>query len=302
MRVLIAEDDPHSRYMLAAMLAGHGFEVVTASDGVEALEHARRAAFDLIVTDLLMPRLDGFQLCRAIKAEAGLRHIPILVYTATYTAPADEALARAAGADCFLIKPTEPAKILAAIEQVLKAQGSGCPPPEASAEEESSTAELLSELAYVQQHNERLLAKLNRKLDQLQHVNAQLSEREAHFRALAEAAPVGILRLDASGRAVYWNDRWRRLAGADASAGDWMSAVHPDDQASARRFWEQISQAGYEGRTELRLGSGASPTSALVQVKPLSTTPATPQGFLIIVTDVPVGLPRSRRLPGEPRV
>jgi PAS domain S-box-containing protein len=287
MRVLIAEDDPHSRYMLAALLAGHGWEVVTASDGVEALEHVRRGPFDLVMADLLMPRLDGFQLCRTIKADSNLRNIPILVYTATYTAPADEELAKAAGADSVLIKPAEPAHILTAVEEVLKKCGDRPAPPTsgASPDDESSTAGLLSELAYVQQHNERLMAKLNRKLDQLQQANAQLSEREARFRALAEAAPVGILRLDATGHAVYCNDRWCRMAGADA-AGDWTAAVHPHDQLRARRFWEQIAQAGYEGRCELRLGKGASPTCVLFQVKPLSTTPTTPQGFLIIVTDV----------------
>jgi PAS domain S-box-containing protein len=286
MRVLIAEDDPHSRYMLAALLAGHGWQVVTASDGVEGLEYVRRGSFDLVISDLLMPRLDGFQLCRTIKADSSLRHIPILVYTATYTAPADEELARAAGADSFLIKPAEPDKIIAAVERLLQEHKEVCPAASVSAsEEEGSTASLLAELAYVQQHNERLMTKLNRKVDQLYQANAQLSEREAHFRALAEAAPVGILRLDATGHAVYWNDRWRRLAGADAP-GDWMAAVHPEDQSRARCFWEQVAQAGYEGRCELRLGKGASPACVLFQVKPLSTTPTTPQGFLVIVTDV----------------
>jgi signal transduction histidine kinase len=183
MRVLIAEDDPRSRYMLATLLAGHGFEVVTASDGVEALEQVRRASFDLLLSDLLMPRLDGFQLCRTIKADPGLRHIPILVYTATYTAPADEELARAAGADSFLIKPSEPDKILAAVEQILHGNPPGRPAPSAAAasEEEGSTPGMLSELAYVRQHNERLMAKLSRKLDQLQQTNAHLSERTAQL-------------------------------------------------------------------------------------------------------------------------
>src|SRR5262249_51808559 len=119
-RVLIAEDDPHSQYMLATLLAGHGFEVVTASDGLEALELLRRQPFDLIMADLLMPRMDGFQLCRSVKAEPGWRRIPFVVYTATYTTAEDEALARAAGADLFLVKPLEPSNILVAVQQLVQ--------------------------------------------------------------------------------------------------------------------------------------------------------------------------------------
>ncbi len=306
MRVLIAEDDSQSQYMLATLLAGHGFEVAAVSDGVEALERLRREPFDLIMADLLMPRVDGFQLCRTVKADPSLAHIPFLVYTATYTSPEDEALARVSGADAFLVKPVEPSKILAAVQQVLQSRSKSFPntPPTPSATppaaEESSTSGLLHELDYLQRHNERLTAKLTHKLQQLQHANEDLSEREARFRALAEGAPVGILSLDSAGQPVFVNEQWTRLAGG---ARHWLDSVHPDDRPRAQALWDNVIRKGQEGRGEFRMGADGKPGAwVLVQVKPLGTLAPAPaqeergqgkggdssaiQGFLVIVTDM----------------
>lgn len=107
-RALIVDDKLENRYLLHALLAGHGFEVVEADNGVEALAAAGRQAPDVVVTDLLMPKMDGYALLRAWKADTRLAGIPVIVYTATYTEPKDEKLALDLGADAFIVKPTEP--------------------------------------------------------------------------------------------------------------------------------------------------------------------------------------------------
>ncbi|HEY6010006.1 MAG TPA: response regulator, partial [Nitrospirota bacterium] len=82
-RILIADDIAENRYLLETLLKGNGYEVVTAENGAAALELARKSPPDLIVTDILMPVMDGFALCRQWKSDERLKQIPFVFYTAT---------------------------------------------------------------------------------------------------------------------------------------------------------------------------------------------------------------------------
>jgi len=119
MKVLIAEDTEDSRIMLEMALRAEGYEVFSGVNGIEALNLARLHKPDLIVSDILMPEMDGFELCRQIKANTALKQIPFIFYTATYTERHDEELAIALGASRFLIKPMEPQLLMAVIKEVL---------------------------------------------------------------------------------------------------------------------------------------------------------------------------------------
>ncbi|OPY43764.1 MAG: response regulator PleD [Methanoregulaceae archaeon PtaU1.Bin222] len=116
-RVLIADDNQRNLYLLEAIMKGNGFEVVSARNGAEALAAAKRDPPDIIVTDILMPVMDGFELCRRWKADPVLAPVPFIFYTATYTDPKDEQFARSLGAERFLIKPQKPDVLVAEIRQ-----------------------------------------------------------------------------------------------------------------------------------------------------------------------------------------
>ena len=73
MRILIVDDNKESLYMLESLLQGHGYEVESAIDGLEGLEKASKSHFDMIISDVLMPRMDGFKLCREIKKDKKLK-------------------------------------------------------------------------------------------------------------------------------------------------------------------------------------------------------------------------------------
>ena len=88
--------------------AGCGYEVVSARNGVEALQLLEQDKIDLIISDILMPQMDGFELCRQVKQRADLRHIPFIFYTATYTEKKDQELGLRLGASRFILKPVEP--------------------------------------------------------------------------------------------------------------------------------------------------------------------------------------------------
>jgi PAS domain S-box-containing protein len=103
-RVLVADDDQVQLKLLRVQLEHLGFEVLTAQNGTDALEQASRCSPDAIVSDVLMPEMDGFRLCMAVRQNPGLVNIPIVLTSAVYTEEADRCLAEKAGADAFTLR------------------------------------------------------------------------------------------------------------------------------------------------------------------------------------------------------
>ncbi|MCS6870540.1 MAG: response regulator [Anaerolineae bacterium] len=106
-RVLIVDDETTNRDVFAETLLYFGAQVVKASNGVEALAHIRQQAPTIILTDLAMPKMDGWELLRTLRADPQTRHIPILAITAAYTLPGDRERVLEAGFDGYLAKPVE---------------------------------------------------------------------------------------------------------------------------------------------------------------------------------------------------
>lgn len=117
LRVLAVDDSRTMRDLLGQALGAAGFEPALAEDGVDALERLEAAAPDVIVTDINMPRMDGFGLIEAVRALANHRATPILVLS-TEGAAALKARARAAGATGWIVKPFDEAKLVSAIRRV----------------------------------------------------------------------------------------------------------------------------------------------------------------------------------------
>ncbi|MGZ7042371.1 MAG: response regulator, partial [Thermoanaerobaculia bacterium] len=124
--ILVADDHPLNRHFLATLLSYHGYGINEASDGVDALRSAREERPDLIIADVAMPRMDGFAFVTALRADADLADIPVIFYTATYRDVESRAIARAAGVEHLITKPSDPEVIL---ETVQKALGLSSPPP-----------------------------------------------------------------------------------------------------------------------------------------------------------------------------
>ena len=118
-RVLIADDNPANVDILQTRLAVHGYEILTAADGEEALVLAREAHPDLILLDVMMPKLDGFEVCRRLKADASLPFMPVILVTARAESK-DVVTGLEAGADEYLTKPVDQAALVARVKSMLR--------------------------------------------------------------------------------------------------------------------------------------------------------------------------------------
>jgi len=106
--VLIVDDNSNDRRILRYTLEHHGCEVTEAKDGQEGLERAKELKPELIISDALMPRMDGFEFLRKVKRDPDLRFVPFIFHSAVYTGVKDRGLALSLGAEAFISKPLEP--------------------------------------------------------------------------------------------------------------------------------------------------------------------------------------------------
>ena len=213
-QILIVDDNESNRYLLETLLRASGFSAVCVADGQQALAAAKRNPPDLIVSDVLMPVMDGFALCRAWQLDDRLRSIPFVFYTATYTDHKDQEFGLNLGAVAYLIKPEEPEVLLGKIRDVLAARNSVplvSKPP------------LIEEAVYLREYNYSLVHKLERKMLQLEESNRELElevderrQTEVRLRQqtrLLDMASDAIICLGLDGVIRYWNRGAERVFG-----------------------------------------------------------------------------------------
>ncbi|MGB0951882.1 MAG: response regulator [Planctomycetota bacterium] len=124
--LLLVEDDPDLLEVLRLTFEMEGYRLVLATDGEQALDKARRHAPDLMILDLMLPKLDGIEVCRRLRGEAGFQRLPILMLTAKGE-EADIVLGLGIGADDYLVKPARPRELVARVRSLLR-RSSGAQP------------------------------------------------------------------------------------------------------------------------------------------------------------------------------
>lgn len=118
-RILVVDDRPTNRQMLLTLLGYTGHELSEAANGAAALELVRSTHPDLVISDILMPTMDGYEFVRELRADPDIAATPVIFYTASFSKPEAESLAHTCGVDIVLPKPCEPEVIMAAVEQVV---------------------------------------------------------------------------------------------------------------------------------------------------------------------------------------
>ena len=225
MTVLVADDNKQDQYMLKVLLEGHGYKVTSAPNGVEALKAARENPPDIVFSDIMMPVMDGFALCREWKRDKQLKNIPFVFYTAMYTDPRDEKLALEMGSDRFIVRPIAPEKFIELVKQVLEEQQQG----KLVLSQKAPPREDL----FLMKYNEALVRKLEENVLQLEETNVglvreisdhqrtedALCDSEKLYRLLAENASDVIWVTDMNLRPTYLSPSYTRLLGYGVEEG-----------------------------------------------------------------------------------
>lgn len=118
-KILIADDDPDILRFVEVNLAIEGFDLVTAGDGEEAVAKAFEQTPDLVLLDVMMPKLDGFEVCRRLREDARTANLSIIMLTAK-SLSADKVMGLAAGADDYILKPFDPIELVARVKATLR--------------------------------------------------------------------------------------------------------------------------------------------------------------------------------------
>jgi two-component system, cell cycle sensor histidine kinase and response regulator CckA len=222
MRVLIADDETSSRSLLRMSLAAQGHQVMEAGNGVEALSALKAARFDAVISDILMPDMDGYRLCHEIRKDEKLRNLPVVIYSSTYTAP-EEDVALRMGASRFLRKPAPAVAILAALEEAASQPVS-----------QPTLSPAAEGVDVLKRYSERLVQRLEHRNVQLETAreelarsNAELLKSAAQVRLLLDSTAEGVYGLDLEGRFTFVNFACVSMLGYQ-SADDLLGKVAHD--------------------------------------------------------------------------
>lgn len=179
MKILIVDDSEYFRVLQGNLLESAGYSVDMASHGSEALEKANRSTPDMIISDILMPVMDGFELCRTIKTDERLREIPFIFYSATFTDPEDEKLALALGASAFIVKSAETDEFIATVNGIIeKCKKERLHVPRHPTREGIKLSQL---------YNKSLTSKLIKKVKELEEERLLLKGNEERYSRLIES-------------------------------------------------------------------------------------------------------------------
>lgn len=229
--ILIVDDTPSNIGVIAENLEESGYRVLVAQDGAEGLQRADFVQPDLILLDVMMPEIDGFEVCRKLKKQASTRDIPVIFMTAR-TDTEDKVAGFNAGAVDYVTKPLQIGEVIARVETQLnlsamqkRLETQNAQLRRYREQLEQRVAERTMELSDT---NQRLRAEIQER----KKAQEELAARERDFRTLAENMPDNILRYDSQCRAIYMNPMLASILGeqADAIVGKTPQEAFPDGQ------------------------------------------------------------------------
>jgi two-component system, cell cycle sensor histidine kinase and response regulator CckA len=233
-RALIIDDKEENRYLLRVLLQAHGYDIIEARHGAEALIKARQNPPTVAVSDLLMPVMDGFTLLRHWRADEQLKQVPFVVYTATYKDAKDEQLVFQLGADAFIPKPTEPSVFIQRLQSLMTQVRNGAPKP----------TTLVEPNLVLEQYNSALVRKLEDKRLELEWLNRELSGREARWRAIFDTEPECVMLLDETGRILEMNPAGLKMLEVDSLEAvqnhSFFTWVAPDHRTEFREMMARV--------------------------------------------------------------
>jgi PAS domain S-box-containing protein len=230
--VVVVDDTPTDRELLSTVLVHAGHTVREAGTGQEGLDLVRAQPPDLIMADILMPMMDGYQLVRELRSEPASAQVPVIFCTATYGDREVRRLAEAVGVDQIMVKPYEPQEILRVVADAL--DSARAPPPPLPPEE------------FHREHLRVLNAKLVQKVQELEESKREAAESLILLETLQASAPVGFGFVDRDFRLVHVNDTLAAFNGAprDEQIGRTVAEVVPELWPSLAPVYRGVLETG----------------------------------------------------------
>ena len=191
MRILVVDDSSPHRRLLTALFGRAGHDVVTASDGVAALELLEQGPFDAVVSDVRMPKMDGFQLCRTIRQDSRWGKLPFIFYSSIFIGDPAQNFGRDLGATAYLdAKDIAPAQVATELEKLVARH--------VREEYDETLGRLLSDVEFARRYHQVVLTSLN---------DGGAEDLRELVAASAKALDDVVARLDADRRATAGNER-----------------------------------------------------------------------------------------------
>jgi PAS domain S-box-containing protein len=214
-RVLVVDDVQENLELLDDVLADGGYAPLLAHNGVQALEVLKKEEVHLVIADAMMPKMDGFQLCKEVRALPGYSRTPFIIYTGNYVDESDQEFARSIGVDRYVVKGTGVGALFEAINDLVQQRYGLLPEPPSSGEAR------LDDQAFLEQHRALVIKKLEEKMVELEvyartleRTNREVQASEDRYRALFESASIPIFVLDrATGKVLDVNRQGLDLLG-----------------------------------------------------------------------------------------
>lgn len=227
-KILVVDDNQIFRRLSIEALKSNGFSIFEASNTIDALQVVKNSLPDLILTDILMPGLDGFELLRRLRQNAEFDQIKVIFYTGTFGDEAELKFAKEMGVTALLQKPLHPKDLCLAIEKALS--------------QDIPQARKLDH-EFDQEHLRLVTNKLSKKVEELEKANEETLLAKNFFKSLANSIPQLAWQASKDGVLIYTNERWKHyhhIFSEKVSFRDWAELVHQQDRSI---FVEKMSSA-----------------------------------------------------------
>jgi PAS domain S-box-containing protein len=199
LRILLVDDVQENLELLEDVLAENGYTALLAKNGIEALSVVRSESVHMIVADAMMPKMDGFQLCKEVRAIPAYAKVPFIIYTGNYVDTADQDFARSIGVDRYVVKYAGLGALVQAINELAQQRYGR------RVEESATGQDQLDDQEFLEKHRAIVIKKLEEKMAELEmyaetliRKNREVQASEERYRSLFDHASIAIFVLDRS--------------------------------------------------------------------------------------------------------
>ncbi|MBA4053872.1 MAG: hypothetical protein C0490_04095 [Marivirga sp.] len=245
--ILVVDDTESNLKLTKDIFELAGFAVITAEDGEMAFAILAEHRVDLVITDIMMPNVDGYLLCYTIKASDKLSILPVIIYSATFTSSSDELMAIETGADKFIRKPASMDVLVSAAKELLSISVKGTLKKPGKP----------NSLKVTRLYNEGLVHKLELRNVEVEEAKVKLERSEARLKAAQSIACTGSWEIDMTSGIHQWSDELFYIFGSEVdetlpSTDFFLSFMHPDDLEFAtnrmKTAFETLNDSSFDFR------------------------------------------------------